>query len=41
MRYLSASPEGLKHVLITGGVPSLTRPADDVYRATYRRVAVI
>jgi pimeloyl-ACP methyl ester carboxylesterase len=39
MRYLSASPEGLKHVLITGGIPSLTRPADDVYRATYRRVA--
>ena len=38
MRYLSASPEGLKHVLITGGIPSLTRPADDVYRATYRRV---
>ena len=39
MRYLSAGPEGLKHVLITGGIPSLTRPADDVYRATYRRVA--
>lgn len=38
MRYLSASPEGLRHVLITGGIPSLTRPADDVYRATYRRV---
>lgn len=39
MRYLSASPEGLKHVLMTGGIPSLTRPVDDVYRATYRRVA--
>ncbi len=38
MRYLSASPEGLKQVLITGGIPSLTRPTDDVYRATYRRV---
>ena len=38
MRYLSASPEGLKEVMITGGIPSLTRPADDVYRATYRRV---
>jgi pimeloyl-ACP methyl ester carboxylesterase len=38
MRYLSAAPEGLKEVLITGGVPSLTRPADDVYRATYPRV---
>ena len=39
MRYLSASPEGLEAVLITGGVPSLTRPTDDVYRATYPRVA--
>ena len=38
MHYLSAAPEGLKEVLITGGVPSLTRPADDVYRATYPRV---
>ncbi len=35
LRYLSASPEGLEASLITGGVPSLTRPADDVYRATY------
>jgi len=39
MRYLSASPEGLEAALITGGIPSLTRPADDVYRATYPRVA--
>ena len=38
MRYLSAAPEGLKEALITGGIPSLFRPADDVYRATYRRV---
>jgi len=38
MRYLSAAPEGLKKVLITGGIPSLTRPTDDVYRATYPRV---
>jgi pimeloyl-ACP methyl ester carboxylesterase len=38
MRYLSASPEGLKEVMITGGIPSLSRLADDVYRATYRRV---
>jgi pimeloyl-ACP methyl ester carboxylesterase len=35
LRYLSASPEGLEASLITGGIPSLTRPADDVYRATY------
>jgi pimeloyl-ACP methyl ester carboxylesterase len=38
LRYLSASPEGLEASLITGGVPSLTRPADDVYRATYQIV---
>ena len=38
MRYLSAAPEGLREVLITGGIPSLTRPTDDVYRATYKRV---
>ena len=38
MRYLSAAPEGLAEVLITGGIPSLTRPVDDVYRATYQRV---
>jgi len=38
LRYLSASPEGLEAALITGGIPSLTRPTDDVYRATYPRV---
>lgn len=38
MRYLSAAPEALKEVLITGGIPSLTRPVDDVYRATFGRV---
>lgn len=38
MRYLSAAPEGLKEAYITGGIPSLTRPAEDVYRATYPQV---
>ena len=38
MNYLSSAPEGLKEVLITGGIPSLTATADDVYRATYPRV---
>ena len=33
MRYLSAAPEGLAGALITGGLPSLERPIDDVYRA--------
>lgn len=39
MRYLSAAPEALTEVLITGGIPPLTRPTDDIYRATYPRVA--
>jgi pimeloyl-ACP methyl ester carboxylesterase len=36
--YLSAAPEGLREAVITGGLPPLERPAEDVYRATYRRV---
>lgn len=36
--YLSAAPHGLREVIITGGLPALTRPVDDVYRATYQRV---
>jgi pimeloyl-ACP methyl ester carboxylesterase len=36
--YLSVAPDGLKEALITGGLPPLERPADDVYRSTYRRV---
>ena len=36
--YLSMAPHGLREAIITGGLPSLTRPADDVYRATYQRV---
>jgi len=38
VHYLSAAPHGLREVYITGGLPSLYRPADDVYRATYKRV---
>ncbi|MFD4027947.1 alpha/beta fold hydrolase [Streptomyces sp. NPDC058576] len=38
VRYLSAAPEGLKEVLITGGLPSLNAHADDVYRAAYPRI---
>lgn len=36
--YLSLAPEGLSEVLITGGLPSLTATAEDVYRAAYPRV---
>ncbi|WP_030265183.1 alpha/beta fold hydrolase [Streptomyces violens] len=37
LTYLSLAPEGLERVLITGGLPTLTGHADDVYRAAYRR----
>jgi pimeloyl-ACP methyl ester carboxylesterase len=37
MAYLSMAPEGLREALITGGVPPLGRPVDDVYRATWAR----
>jgi pimeloyl-ACP methyl ester carboxylesterase len=35
--YLSRAPEGLREVLITGGLPGLGASIDDVYRATYAR----
>jgi proline iminopeptidase len=39
LTYLSFAPEGLCEAFITGGLPPLTCPADDVYRATFKRVA--
>jgi pimeloyl-ACP methyl ester carboxylesterase len=36
--YLSIAPEGLREVLITGGLPPLVRPIDDVYERTYQRM---
>lgn len=36
--YLSFAPAGLKEVILTGGLPPLDRRADEVYRATYKRV---
>ncbi|PMG78530.1 alpha/beta hydrolase [Shewanella sp. 10N.286.51.B7] len=38
LHYLSAAPDSIKEAFITGGIPSLTRRADDVYKATYQRV---
>ena len=38
MTYLSIAPEGLREALITGGVPPVGRPTDEVYAATYRTV---
>ncbi|MFD9358088.1 alpha/beta fold hydrolase [Streptomyces sp. NPDC060031] len=37
-RYLAAAPEGLAAVLITGGLPSLTATAEEVYEAAYPRM---
>ncbi len=36
--YLSLAPDGLREAFITGGLPPIDHPADDVYRATYPRV---
>lgn len=36
--YLSLAPEGLREAYLTGGLPPLAVPVDDVYRATYKRV---
>ena len=36
VHYLSAAPEALKEGFITGGVPSLSRHIDDVYRETHK-----
>ncbi|MFI8361601.1 alpha/beta fold hydrolase [Streptomyces sp. NPDC085612] len=38
VRYLSSAPEGLAAALITGGLPSLTATADEVYRAACPRI---
>jgi pimeloyl-ACP methyl ester carboxylesterase len=37
--YLSFAPHGVREAFITGGLPSLTATADDIYRRTYRTVA--
>jgi len=39
VHYLSAHPEGLREVFVTGGLPPLTASADDYYRETYPEVA--
>ena len=36
--YLSIAPGGLREALITGGLPPVGCPTDEVYAATYRRV---
>lgn len=39
LSYLSFAPEGLREVLVTGGLAPLAGPAERVYRATFQRVA--
>jgi pimeloyl-ACP methyl ester carboxylesterase len=39
VHYLSAHPQGLREVFITGGLPPLSGSADDYYRHTYPEVA--
>jgi pimeloyl-ACP methyl ester carboxylesterase len=36
--YLSLAPEGLREAFITGGLPPLDRPVDEIYAATYARM---
>ena len=38
MTYLSLAPEGLREAFVTGGLPPVGRPVDEVYRATYERI---
>lgn len=38
LKYLSDAPQSLNEAYITGGIPSLELPAEDVYKATYQRV---
>ena len=40
LSYLSMAPEGVKEAFITGGVPSIDRHVDDVYRETYELTKV-
>lgn len=38
LTYLSFAPEGLAGCMITGGLPPIEGPADQVYQATYQRM---
>lgn len=37
MTYLSFAPEGLREVIVTGGLSPIGRPVDEIYSATWRR----
>jgi pimeloyl-ACP methyl ester carboxylesterase len=38
LNYLSQAPHGLREALISGGVPAVRQPLDDIYRHTYGRM---
>ena len=38
VHYLSAAASSLREAFVTGGLPPLDRPVDDIYAATYRRL---
>ena len=38
LTYLSKFPEGLREAFTTGGLAPIARSADDVYKATYKKV---
>ena len=39
LHYLSRSPDSLREVFFTGGIPPVGMPVDEVYAATYERTA--
>jgi pimeloyl-ACP methyl ester carboxylesterase len=39
LAYLSMAPTGLREAMFTGGLPPIGRHPDEVYRATYARIA--
>ncbi|WP_165241471.1 alpha/beta fold hydrolase [Corynebacterium lizhenjunii] len=36
--YVSLAPESVEHAYLTGGLPTLDKPVDELYRATYRKL---
>jgi pimeloyl-ACP methyl ester carboxylesterase len=38
IHYLSSAPSRLREAFVTGGLPPLDRPVDDIYAATYHRL---
>jgi pimeloyl-ACP methyl ester carboxylesterase len=41
LHYLCVAPDSLREVFVTGGLPPVGRPVDDVYAATYRTMRTL